>query len=114
MDIQVLQMRIEKRWGSSTYGYPFRSRQDPQRDAHHAVLHITKALGKLAGPLDDLDHSGSPLVEGRARAHDVAKALADIVICVARVASEWPGVAIELSDAIAARLVEKFPESIEE
>ena len=109
MKIEDVQVDVDARWGSSAYGSAYLARRDPQRDAHHATLHITKALGKLAGALDDLDHADPDALMGIARTDVVAKALADIVICAARVASEWPGTGIELQDAVKNRLAEKFP-----
>lgn len=97
---------LATRWGSSAYSEAYNARKDPQRDAHHALLHITKAVGKVASELDALDH-GSP-----ASAETVEKALADIVICATRVASVWPGGLKSIAVAVALRIAEKFPEKV--
>lgn len=96
-------------WGAHEYGQPFRARTDPQRDAHHALLHVHKAGGKLAGLLDDLDHNDEVVALGGLRDHDAGKYLADLLICALRVANTWPGGPIDLSAALERRLAEKFP-----
>lgn len=105
MTLADVQREIQARWGSSTYGEDFLARKDPQRNAHHAHLHITKALGKIASMLDDLDH-------GSETDNTVAmeNALADVVICASRVASSWPTGALNLADAVLRRIIDKFPE----
>lgn len=102
MSLKELQDEIAKRWGSSEYSAEYNARPDPQRDAHHATLHITKSLGKLAGVLDDLDHGGASgdALEG---------ALADIVICAAQVANRWPERPINLEEIVRKRIAAKFP-----
>lgn len=102
MDIKDVQKVAETRWGSSEYGPEYNARPDPQRDAHHATLHLTKSLGKIAGELDRLDH-------GDASGSGVMTALADIVICAARVASQWPDFKIDLEEAVQQRIESKFP-----
>lgn len=66
----------------------------------HALVHMTKALGKIASALNDAEHERSSLSES-----DVGKYLADLVICASRFAH---GV-VDLDTACAARLAEKFP-----
>jgi hypothetical protein len=117
MTLEELQQEIARRWGSSEYGPAYLARQDPQRDAHHALLHVHKAGGKLAGTLDGLDHvvgEGLPgavaaSVAGPACADEAGRYLADLVICATRVAERWPGGAIDLQKAITERLAAKFP-----
>lgn len=103
-----LQREIAARWGSSEYGPAYLGRQDPQRDAHHALLHVTKASGKVAAALDYLDHA-TDVYEETKRGEDPSAYLADLVICAARIAETWPGARIDLGAAVAARLAAKFP-----
>lgn len=102
MTLEELQKDIAKRWGSSSYGDEYNARTDSQRDAHHATLHITKSLGKIAGELDNLDHGGcnSGTLEG---------ALADIIICAAQVANRWPEGQINIEKIVLERMAAKFP-----
>lgn len=109
MDLKEVQTEIEKRWGSSEYSDEFNARPDVQRDAHHAALHITKALGKLASELDDLDHKNGDPAPAVVDVSVVTNALADIVICAARVASKWPEARIDLNEAVRRRIEAKFP-----
>lgn len=106
-----IQRSINSRWGSSEYGPAFLDRTDPQRDAHHAALHIVKAAGKLAGALDDLDHARYVMLTAAEVRVAAANALADLVICAARVASQWPAHdgPIDLAEAVTRRIAEKFP-----
>lgn len=112
--LHVVQGEIARRWGSSAYGPAYLARQDPQRDAHHALLHITKASGKLAGALDDMDHASDVETRGVVLRNDAAKYLADLVICAARIAETWPGARIDIAAAVAGRLATKFPPAADE
>lgn len=94
-------LQTEGAWGAHTYTDAFNADSRHHRDAAHAVQHITKATGKLAGFLDCLDHD-EPF-ERLA----VEKALADVVICTMRTANRWPGGIIDLTSAIDDRLAAK-------
>lgn len=93
-------------WGAHTYSREFNADPRPHHDAAHAVLHITKATGKVAGLLDDLDHAQDfvAAITGTCHRDDVARYLADVVICALRAANTWPGGAIDMTNAIEARL----------
>jgi hypothetical protein len=94
MDLDKLQSEVNARWGSQDANLCHTS------DTNHALVHLMKALGKIASSVNDAEH------ERRAPTDtEVAKALADIVICAARFAN---GV-VDLDAACAARLAEKFP-----
>lgn len=93
MDLAALQREVNARW----------SRQDnpcSQSWPAHALLHMTKALGKVASALNDAEHQRRPVAAG-----EVERYLADLVICAARFGD---GV-VDLDAACAARLAEKFP-----
>ena len=94
MDIGKLQSEVNTRWGAQG------SNPCHLSDSNHALVHMTKALGKVASALNDAEH------EHRApRPEEIEKYLADLVICAARFAE---GV-VDLDKACAARLAEKFP-----
>jgi hypothetical protein len=96
LNLKDLQTDVNERWATQI--------RDPwQRHdtAGHALVHMTKALGKIASALDDAEHEKRAL-----RADDVAKYLADLVICAARFAQGG----VDLEAACAARLAEKFPQ----
>ncbi len=95
MDIATLQMRVNERWDRQLNN-PCHS----SADSAHALLHITKAAGKLATVLNDAEH------EHRVPMGDeIAKYLADLVICAARLGRYT----VDLSAACEERLAEKFP-----
>lgn len=110
---RVLQMQrdVNARWGSSKYGPDYDARRDPQRDAHHAFIHITKVVGKLAAELDNVDHAPSVADYGGSARRDVANYLADLLICTLRFAHVWPSDdgAINMDFAVAQRIAAKFP-----
>ena len=92
MNLRELQNEIDARWGSASY------RANIQH-ADHAVLHLMKALGKIATLLEQTHH-----IDGDEP--DVKKQVADLVICSARLASL---LGFDLQVDVADRLAEKFP-----
>lgn len=94
MDIKKLQEEVNSLWASQIDNPCHRS-----ADPNHALVHMTKALGKLASALNDAEHEGRAI-----RSDEVAKYLADLVICAARFGNG----AVDLDAACASRLVEKF------
>ncbi len=95
MDLSQLQDEVNRRWAQQL-GNPCHT----SADAGHALVHMTKALGKVASALNDAEH------DRRApRSDEIAKYLADLVICAARFGH---GV-VDLDAACKARLAEKFP-----
>lgn len=88
-------------WGSQTYDTKFNADPRPHKDMAHAVQHILKAAGQLAGVLDDLDHGErtAPTLHGT-----TWRALADVVICALRAANTFPLVAIDMQTAVPARM----------
>jgi lipopolysaccharide biosynthesis protein len=94
MDLKTLQHEVNARWELQENNPCHRSAA-----ANHALVHLTKALGKLASAMNDAEH------EQRAnRPEEVEKYLADLVICAARFGH---GI-VDLDTACAARLAEKF------
>jgi hypothetical protein len=94
MDLKELQCEVNDRWGSQ--------KDNPCHlsDPEHALLHITKALGKVASALNDAEHERHAL-----RTDEIGKYLADLVICAARFGQN----VVDLDAACVARLAEKFP-----
>lgn len=112
LTLLAMQVEVENRWGFSAYGDAFMARADPQRDADHAMKHIAKALGKLSGASDDFDHTNRDRYNKKdmIESNDAAEAaIADLLICAARVASTWPGGPMDLDAIVARRLAKKFP-----
>lgn len=97
MDIKKLQEEVNNRW-SVQLNNPCHS----SADANHSLIHLTKALGKLASALNDSAHEHRDF-----HPKEVEKYLADLVICAARFSSNT----IDLNAACVSRLEEKFPKA---
>jgi hypothetical protein len=95
MDLKNLQEEVNSRWAKQLNNPCHRS-----ADANHALVHLTKALGKVASALNDAEHEQRPL-----RPDEIEKYLADLVIC----ASRFSNGIVNLDAACIARLAEKFP-----
>ena len=95
MNLERLQYEVNERWALQLNNPCHHS-----ADAGHALVHLTKAVGKVASALNDAEHENREV-----RPDEVAKYLADLVICSARFA----GTTVDLDAAVDARLAEKFP-----
>ena len=95
MDLRNLQKEVNDRWALQP-GNPCHG----TADATHALVHLTKALGKVASAMNDAEHERRSLKPG-----EVDKYLADLVICAARCGHGL----VDLDAAVVARLAEKFP-----
>ena len=95
MDLKTLQNEVNARWGSQDENLCHTS------DANHALVHMTKALGKLAAAVNDAEHEGGR----KPTAEETSKYLADLIICAVRFAD---GV-VDVDAACTKRLAEKFP-----
>jgi hypothetical protein len=94
MNLKELQQEVNKRW-TLQCGNPCHKSADPG----HALVHMTKALGKIASAFNDAEHE-----QREVRSDEVGKYLADLVICAARFAQDN----IDLDEACLRRLAEKF------
>lgn len=88
------------------YHRDFRATPMTHKDFAHALLHVHKAGGKLAGVVNDAEHGGVNFALQSVR-DDVAKYLADFVICALRMANTCPDGVIDLQAAVEHRLVDK-------
>lgn len=95
MDIKTLQQEVNTRWEKQLDNPCHKS-----ADAGHALVHLTKALGKVASALNDAEHEHREVRPG-----EVDKYLADLVIC----ASRFGHGVVDLDAAVTSRLAEKFP-----
>lgn len=93
MDLKTLQDEVNARWNNQLTNPCHGS------DTSHALVHMTKALGKIASAWNDAEHEGRAM-----RGCEVEKYLADLVLCAARFAH---GTA-DLDAACISRLAEKF------
>lgn len=88
------------------YHRDFRSSSQTHKDFAHALLHIHKAGGKLATIIDEAEHGGYAWANPAKRA-EVAKYVADMVICALRMATTCPDGQIDLQRAVEDRLTTK-------
>ena len=85
-------------WGKF-YSEEFRALPLPYKDFQHALMHVFKAAGKLAGIVDDADHGDAFFPK-----EDVEKYLADVVICAIRAANVNPSGSFDLGEAVIRRI----------
>lgn len=88
------------------YHRDFRATPMTHKDFGHALLHVHKAGGKLAGILDEAEHAGFEWASPSNR-EDVAKYVADLVICALRMATTCPDGQLDLQTAVERRLAHK-------
>lgn len=88
-------------WGK-LYSVEFRKLEHNYKDFQHALMHVFKAAGKLAGMVDDADHGDTFFPK-----EDVEKYLADVVICAIRAASVNPTGAFDIGEAVLRRIEAK-------
>lgn len=94
MDIKKLQEEVNLRWSDQ--------KDNPCHlsDPNHALIHMTKALGKIASAINDAEHNNRDICN-----NDISKYLADLVICAARLSNNI----VDLDAECSTRLAEKFP-----
>jgi|SRR6185436_13048295 len=99
MTIKDLQVKLP--W-TVHYHRDFRASPMTHKDFGHALLHVTKAAGKLAALVNDAEHGGCEF-----KPEETDKYIADLVICALRMANTCPGRTIDLEAAVIARIKEK-------
>ncbi len=87
------------------YSQDFRSNPQPHKDFAHALVHVSKALGKLQGLVDDMDHDRRIAVH--ASPAEFGKYVADLVVCALRAANTFPGGKLDLQGAVEERIATK-------
>ncbi len=87
------------------YHRDFRATPMVHKDFAHALLHVHKAGGVLASVVNEAEHGGHDF------AHDqVAKYVADLVICALRMANTCPNGVIDLQRQVEERIAGKNAE----
>ena len=104
-DKTIRELQTELPW-TAHYHRDFRASPTTHKDFAHALLHIHKAGGKLAGILDEAEHGGCGWANPDNRA-DLSKYDADIVICALRLATTCPDGQIDLQRIVEDRLISK-------
>jgi hypothetical protein len=86
----------------------FRSNPQTHKDFAHALHHVSKAVGKLHGFADDMDHDRQIAAESRLPSIKAYQNyIADLVVCALRLANTFPGGHFDLQDAVVHRIEEK-------
>lgn len=84
------------------YHHDFRASPMTHKDFGHALLHVTKACGKIAAAVNDAEHGGSEF-----KPEEVDRYVADLVVCALRMANTCPGRTIDLQRAVVDRIEQK-------
>lgn len=103
--MNLRQIQTQLPW-TVKYSRDFRSNPQSHKDFAHAVVHAQKALGKLCGLVDDLDHN-MDLAHEIDISRQYGKYVADLVVCALRMANECPSRKIDLQSAVIERLETK-------
>ena len=100
-DLTLRELQTQLPW-TVHYHRDFRASPMSHKDFGHALLHVTKACGKLATAVNDAEHGGSEF-----KAEDVDRYVADLVVCALRMANTCPGRTIDLQAAVESRIETK-------
>lgn len=88
------------------YSRDYRANPQPHKDFTHALLHVGKALGKLQGLADDMDHDREKADDPTLR-EQYSKYIADLVVCALRASNTFPGGVVDLETAVINRIENK-------
>ncbi|HEY1404586.1 MAG TPA: hypothetical protein VGB05_10700 [Pyrinomonadaceae bacterium] len=105
-DKTLRELQVTLPW-TVRYSEDFRANRQSHKDFAHALHHIFKAGGKLAGFVDDMDHDRN-VADGQPGL-TYGKYIADLVVCALRLANTMPSGPVDLHAAVVNRIVEKNP-----
>lgn len=100
-DLTIRELQTQLPW-TVHYHHDFRATPMSHKDFAHALLHVTKACGKIATVINDAEHGGSDF-----KPEEVDNYVADLVVCALRMANTCPGRIIDLQKAVEVRLESK-------
>lgn len=106
--LRFLQGELPKLWKEELYSNQFRQSPSRYKDFQHGLIHVEKAIGHLWEMIEEADHSASDDSTVHFPKEDVAKYLADAVICTLRMAVKNPSGAVDLESAVFDRIEEKM------
>jgi hypothetical protein len=104
-DRTIRQLQTGLPW-TGHYHRDFRSTPMTHKDFAHALLHVHKAGGRLAAIVNDAEHGGVDFAAAEVR-DEIAKFLADLVICGLRMANTCPEGVVDLQQAVEHRIEAK-------
>ena len=100
-DLTLRELQSRLPW-TVHYSRDFRASPMTHKDFGHALLHVTKACGKIAAVINEAEHGGSTFC-----AAEVDRYVADLVVCALRMANTCPGRTIDLQRAVVDRIENK-------
>jgi len=100
--LTLRELQAQLPW-TTHYHRDFRANPQPHKDFQHAMLHVQKALGKLASVVNQAEHGGADF----AAPLGVDPYVADLVVCALRMANTCPGRTIDLQRAVQDRINSK-------
>src|SRR5574338_372955 len=100
-DLTIRELQTNLPW-TIHYHRDFRSSPMSHKDFGHALLHVTKACGKIASVINDAEHGGSEF-----KSEEIDNYIADLVICALRMANTCPGRIIDLQTTVQKRIEDK-------
>ena len=104
-DLTLRELQTKLPW-TIRYSGDYRANPQAHKDFTHALLHLGKALGKLQGLADDMDHDRA-VADEDALADQYAKYIADLVVCALRASNVFPGQVVDLQAEVQKRIEEK-------
>lgn len=106
MTTSIRELQTNLPW-TIRYSRDFRSSPVAHKDFAHALVHVTKALGKLSELVDNMDRDRAVADGGQALRTEYEKYVADLVVCALRAANTFPGGVIDLERVVVDRLESK-------
>jgi hypothetical protein len=105
-DLTLREIQARLPW-TVHYHHDFRANPMTHKDFAHALLHVNKAVGKIAAIINDAEHEGSNFLPD-----EVDRYVADLVVCALRMATTCPGHQIDLQKEVVNRIEIKNNQSI--
>lgn len=105
-DLTLREIQTRLPW-TVHYHRDFRASPMTHKDFGHALLHVNKAVGKIAAVVNDAEHGGSDF-----KPEEIDAYVADLVVCALRMANTCPGHVIDLQTKVIERIETKNQQSI--
>lgn len=97
LDLKTLQHNLP--W-TVPYSEQFEKEKSEHADMQHALIHIVKSAGIIAGMIDKADHGEQDAFHRM----NLKARTADFVMCALRIANTAPGKPFDLEDAVLERM----------
>jgi hypothetical protein len=104
-DFTIRELQTKLPW-TVKYSNDFRQSPQTHKDFSHALHHVSKALGKLHGLADDMDHDRALATDASLR-EKYSKYVADLVVCALRISNVFPSGVVDLQTAVQHRIESK-------